>query len=124
MEYDNISTPPMNDDNLSKSNEYETISDSNSVDKQMRKRMKQYYPSNFNGLNINNAETGEIYYDLVGSKNEKKFFRVIDSTGTTNGSGQICYGIKTSNKLFYKDVNQYISHRNRKYDINNNVNKI
>lgn len=115
MEYDNISTPAMNEDNLS---------DTDTVDRLFKKRSKQYYSSNINGIHINNAETGEIYCDLVGSKNEKKYFRVIDSTGTTNSSGQISYGIKTSNKLFYKNAEQYINHRNRKYNKDNNLNNI
>ena len=127
MEYDNITNLSTNNevlDNDVENHLCDIVSDTNTVDKYLRKRSKQYYPSNYNGLHINNAETGEIYLDIIGSMNEKKYFRVIDSTGTINSNGQVCYGIKTSNKLFYKNAEQYINHRNRKYNKDNNVNNI
>jgi len=102
----------------------DNISDTNSVTKILKRKSKPYFPSNNNGLYINNAETGEIYSDIVGSNSEKKYFRVIDSTGTIDYNGNVSYGIKTPNKLFYKNADQYIHHRYNKYDKNNNINNI
>ena len=48
----------------------------------------RYYPSNIHGTKIRNAITGKQYTSFVGSKDEKKFFRVIDATGLYDGNGK------------------------------------
>jgi hypothetical protein len=122
MEYNNNN---LNSDQINIiDNHSDIISEVNTCDNNLRKRLKPYFSSNYNGTYITNAETGELYPDIVGSKNEKKYFRVIDSTGVINEKGQPNFGIKNSNKLFYTNVEQYINHRNWKYNKTNNVNNI
>lgn len=73
-----------------------------------------YYPSNVVGSFIVNAETGIYYKDCkVGSIEEKKFFRVIDSTGTHNNGLKVSGNY--SNKLFYDNYEQYYKHRLNNY---------
>lgn len=125
MEY-NSSANELNDYQEGNS-KYDMMSDSNESNItyiNTKNIGKQYFPSNYNSLNITNAETGEIYTDIVGSNSEKKYFRVIDATGYANEKGQFTFGSRTPNKLFYKDAQQYINHRNRKYNISNNVNNV
>lgn len=100
--------------------EQTTDIDINSVlnDKLFKNKI-QYYPSNYNGTYISNANTGEVSNDKVGTYAEKKYFRVIDATGNVNGSGMNTTGIKTPNKLFYNNAADYIKYRNKKYNINN-----
>ena len=76
-------------------------------------RVRSYFPSNVIGSQIVNAATGDVYRELVGSKGEEKYFRVIDATGRfdENGRsiGQNCNN-PNSNKLFYLSKAQYIEH--------------
>jgi len=75
--------------------------------------LREYFPSNINGMRILNAATGIAYDDFVGSTNEKKYFRVLDSTGKINKNGyklpQGCYN-PTSNKLFYDSYEEWQRH--------------
>ena len=65
--------------------------------------INKYYPSNELGRNIVNAITGIPYKNCkVGSIDEKKFFRVIDSTGIYDKNGNKCFGNNSNNKLFSK----------------------
>ena len=66
---------------------------------------KPYYPSNVPGTNIRNAITGEVYKDCyVGTKSEKNFFRVIDSSGPNMGG--LCH-TRNSNKLFFESYSEF-----------------
>lgn len=78
----------------------------------------QYYPSNIVGTTIVNAISGKPYNGyIVGTRDEKQLFRVIDSSGYYSSSGTRALGNRTPNKLFYDNYNQYLSHRNpRQYN--------
>jgi len=126
MEYNNYANVLLNELQVKQNTDMINLSDitseTNINDKNLRKRVKQYFCSNYNGTCINNAETGELYTDLVGSKNEKQYFRVIDATGNVNEKGHLAVGVKTPNKLLYKNAEQYIYYRNKNYNKNNTVN--
>ena len=53
------------------------------------KDVRLYYTSNLMGRKIRNATTGAYYPWRVGSKESKKLFRVIDSTGTSDKNGWV-----------------------------------
>ena len=83
--------------------------------------LRVYYPSNVNGMRILNAVTGLAYDDIVGSKNEINYFRVIDSSGRINNNGyklpQGCYNPST-NKLYYDNRDEWVRHaKDRKLKI-------
>ncbi len=61
------------------------------------------YTSNGVGNRIRDAETGEYYTNLVGSKDEDLFFKVSLSTGE-------CKSQNGSNTLFYISPQHYASH--------------
>lgn len=63
------------------------------------------YTSGFIGSRIRNAETGEYYNFLVGSRNEDIFFKVSLATGE-------CTSKNGSNTLFYLSPNHFMSHLN------------
>ena len=77
--------------------------------------LRDYFPSNINGMRVINASSGIAYDDTVGSVNEKNYFRVIDSSGKINKDGyklpQGCYNA-TSNKLFYDSQEEWQRHNN------------
>ena len=82
---------------------------------------KLYYPSNIVGSNIKNAATGEVYTDLVGSHNESKYYRVLDTSGSVDNNG-LKLGPHTynynANKLFYENAEQYFQHFNHRFGVN------
>jgi len=53
-----------------------------------RERRHLYYSSNFMGCAIRNALTGTAQPEKVGTKQSLRYFRVTDSSGTCNSSGQ------------------------------------
>ena len=77
------------------------------------KGVRQYYPSNIEGTRIVNAITGIAYDDLVGSKKELDYFRVLDSSGKVNSMGYklpFNYYNPNSNKLFYETKEEWEKH--------------
>ena len=81
-------------------------------------RLRQYYTSNIVGANIVNAATGDVYTDVIGTKAETKYFRVIDATGRYDENGRSVgqnANNPMSNKLFYLDREQYMQHRGDKF---------
>lgn len=83
--------------------------------------LREYFPSNINGMRILNAVTGIAYDDTVGSKNEVNYFRVLDSTGKVNNKGyklpQGCYNPST-NKLYYDSREEWMRHvKGRKLNV-------
>ena len=81
------------------------------------RKIREYYPSNIIGSNIVNACDGFVYPDLVGSKGETKYFRVIDATGRVDETGKRLgqnANNPQSNKLFYNNKEEYLRHRNIK----------
>jgi len=83
--------------------------------------LREYFPSNINGMRILNAVTGIAYDDTVGSKNETNYFRVLDTTGRINNKGyklpQGCYNPST-NKLYYDSSEEWMRHtKTRKLNV-------
>lgn len=72
---------------------------------------RKYYSSDICGTYIVNAFDGSKYPWLVGSKDEEKLFRVIDSTCTIDSTGRYNPGTRVSHKLFYDSPEQYEIHR-------------
>ena len=65
------------------------------------------YTSGGHGTNIRDAESGQYYTNLVGSKDEDLFFKVALATGE-------CTSRNGSNTLFYLSPQHYESHQNCK----------
>lgn len=79
-------------------------------------KVDNYYPSNIDGLTIVNAITRKQYDGMiVGSRNERKLFRVIDSTGNYDNMGKYVRGTNNKNKLFFDNKEEYINFRLNKY---------
>tara|TARA_Y100000389_G_scaffold190470_1_gene215350 strand:- start:1121 stop:1420 length:300 start_codon:yes stop_codon:yes gene_type:complete len=77
------------------------------------KGIPTYYPSNMINSKIINAFSGIVYDDKVGSNDEKKYFRVIESSGRYNHEGfQLPQGNynPNSNKLFYENKEEWLQH--------------
>ena len=77
---------------------------------------RQYFPSNIQGSYIKDAITGEEYEDRIGTKNEEKYFRVIDCTGLVGPDGKkLLQGLfnPNSNRLFFKSKEEYLIFRNK-----------
>ena len=75
--------------------------------KEEKTKKKKYYKSSTHvGAHIVNAETGQVYKHLVGSKDECRYYTVMINEG------------KEGVKLFYNTPEQYESHRNVELDDN------
>ena len=72
-----------------------------------------YYPSNIENSKIRNAITGIPYNCYVGTKDEYRFFRVIDSTGNYNINGKREGRNIGPNKLFFQNKEEYIKFYNK-----------
>ena len=83
-----------------------------------RKNKKEYY-SNVIGSNIVNAISNAKYPWRVGSKDENRFFRVINTVPYTNykRKGSINnYDSVSSCKAFYENPHEYMEHCNIELD--------
>lgn len=67
------------------------------------KKKIEIYTSNGTGNRIRDAETGEYFSNLVGSKDEDLFFKVILAAGE-------CQSTNGSSMLFYSSPNHYATH--------------
>tara|TARA_B100001093_G_scaffold507866_1_gene569084 strand:- start:4787 stop:5170 length:384 start_codon:yes stop_codon:yes gene_type:complete len=98
---------PNDDDNLYTEDENAVVRKKNKV--------KHCYYSDIVGGPIVNAVTGEKYPWKVGSINEKRFFRVIDTTNNENtlrkGDENTSIG-RFSHKAFYETPEAFMNHRN------------
>lgn len=92
--------------------EFETYNEEDVMEKTVKKTGKRrYYPSNKAQMLIRNAVTGVNYPYLVGSNEQRRLYKMIDTTGTCNSEGFI---IKTKcdlpnpnpNHLFYDSPEQ------------------
>jgi hypothetical protein len=63
----------------------------------------ELYSSNGTGKHIRDAETGVYYKNLVGSRDEDLFFKVVLATGECNGKNG-------SSTFFFTSPTQYMSH--------------
>ena len=76
---------------------------------------KNTYASNIMGDFIVNAVTGAKYPWLVGSAEDKRFFKVIDTAQNVNLKSPD-FGKNISNKLFYESPFEYMNHKHIKLD--------
>jgi hypothetical protein len=74
-------------------------------DGSLKKTKINVYTSGFMGSRIRNAETGEYYKDIVGSRDEELYFKVAIATGELKAKNE-------SNTLFYTSPEHYMSHLN------------
>ena len=80
-----------------------------------RSKRPRYFPSNVPQSFIKNAVTGVPYPYVVGSKEQKFLYKMVDASGTCDADG---YVIKaradlpnhTTNHLFYDSPEQCMSH--------------
>lgn len=80
-----------------------------------RSKRPRYFPSNVPQSLIKNAVTGVPYPYVVGSKEQKFLYKMVDASGTCDADG---YVIKTradlpnhtTNHLFYDSPEQCMSH--------------
>ena len=92
------------------SDDVSNISDSSyTSDIVIRPKNYKRYSSTVVGSNIVNAVTGEKYPWLVGSWDERRFFRVTDTTRFNESSNSNCEN-RTSYKLFYENPHEYMKH--------------
>lgn len=70
-----------------------------------------YFPSNVEGARIKDAVNGGEYPWKVGSYDEKRFFKVIDSTDTMDMNGRKSIHKRHSNILFFSSPEAYMKHR-------------
>jgi hypothetical protein len=95
--------------------DFETYNEENVLEKNTKKVGKRrYYPSNKPQSYIRNAVTGTKYPYLVGSKEQRCLFKMVDATGTCDSEGFIItskYDLPNSNPnhLFYDSPEQCMS---------------
>lgn len=75
----------------------------------IKTRLIKVFSSSGVGTKIRNAESGFFYKDIVGSKNEDKYFKVAFSVGRLHSKN-------SSNTLFYNSPEEYMKHMNAKLD--------
>ena len=75
----------------------------------IKKRLVKVFSSSGVGTKIRNAESGFCYKDLVGSKNEDKYFKVAFSVGRLTSKN-------SSSTLFYNSPEEYMKHMNMTLD--------
>ena len=75
-----------------------------------------YYASNIVGGKIMDAITGYPSEWLVGSYDEMRFFKVIDSRSETDENGRKRPGLRVSHQLFYESPSEYMKHRGTSVD--------
>ena len=79
-------------------------------DGKVKNKKIEIYTSSGTGNHIRDAETGEYFNNLVGSKDEDLFFKVGLSTGE-------CRSANGSSTLFYLSPQHYASHLHRTVDL-------
>jgi len=72
-------------------------------DGSVRNKKIEVYTSSGTGSRIRDAETGEYYPNVVGSKDEELYFKVVLATGE-------CTSANKSNTLFYFSPQHYANH--------------
>lgn len=75
----------------------------------IKRKLIKVFSSSGVGSKIRNAESGFFYKDIVGSKNEDKYFKVSFSVGRLNSKNN-------SNTLFYNSPEEYMKHMNAQLD--------
>jgi hypothetical protein len=86
---------------------FETFNEENVAKKSHRSGRRKYYPSNKSQSLIVNAVTGEKYPYKVGSFDQTRLYKIVDSSGTCDGEGYIITSRKeptnpTPNHLFFE----------------------
>jgi hypothetical protein len=70
---------------------------------EMKQKKFKTYTSGGIGSRIRDAETGEYYPNMVGSKDEYLFYKVTDATGE-------CYSPNGTSTLFFSSPHHYMEH--------------
>jgi hypothetical protein len=75
---------------------------------------RRYYPSNKPQAYIRNAATGELYPYVVGSADQRRFYKMVDATGTCDPEGFVILTKddlpnSNTNHLFYDSPEQCMS---------------
>ena len=95
----------------------DNMEESSADERQYRKKRSQYYPSNTQGTFIVNAITGVEYPWRVGSKEARRLFQSVDTTGTRDKQG---FKLKVNspdfpnpnpNNYYYDSPQQFMQHR-------------
>jgi len=89
--------------------------------KSQLKYKKQCYYSNITGSYIHDAITNAKYPWKVGSFDERRFFKVTNTTGNlynNNNNNDDCYSSQSSNYAFYETPYEYMNHTNVELDEN------
>jgi hypothetical protein len=96
--------------------DFETYNEEDVMEKTVKKIGKRrYYPSNKQQTLIRNAVTGVKYTYLVGSIDQRRLYKIIDTTGTCDSEGFVIkskYDLPNPNPnhLFYDSPEQCMSH--------------
>jgi len=98
-------------------NSRDDIEEGSVGERQYTKKRSSYHPSNVQGAIIVNAITGVEYPWRVGSKDARRLFRAVDTTGTRDKQG---YKLKTTspdfpnpnpNSYYYDSPQQFMQHQ-------------
>ena len=71
-----------------------------------------YYPSNNEGKRIVDAVTGAEYQWVIGTYEEKRFFKVMDVSDNMESNGERLYNKRTPKCLYYQSPESYMKHKN------------
>ena len=107
-------------DRLAHFEHQDNIEEGSVGDRQYVKKRAAYYPSNMQGGFIVNAITGIEYPWRVGSKDARRLFRAVDTTGTHDKEGRKLkpnsadFPNPNPNHLYYDSPQQFMQHRRAK----------
>ena len=95
----------------------ERMSEGSVGERKYVKKRPMYYPTNGQEKLIQNAITGVEYPWRVGSKDARRLFRVVDTTGTFDNQGSRLkpsatnFPNPTPNHCYYDSPQQFMTHR-------------
>ena len=94
---------------------YDTYNEDNVTKKSHRSGRRKYYPSNKSQSFIVNAVTGEKYPYKVGSWDQSRFYKIVDTTGACDGEGYVITSLKeptnpSPNHLFFDNPEECMKH--------------
>ena len=76
-----------NQEAWSPADHFETFNEETVAKKSHKTGRRKYYPSNKSQSFIINAVTGEAYPYKVGSFDQRRFYKIVDTTGTCDAEG-------------------------------------
>ena len=94
---------------------YETYNEDNVAKKSHRSSRRKYYPSNKSQSFIVNAVTGAKYTYKVGSWDQSRLYKIVDTTGACDGEGYVITSLKeptnpSPNHLFFDTPEECMKH--------------